>query len=196
MKAHRPLTRQTPGLAPLALSLALGSLGPACVERADDLGATGSETHFLLECSESCAAGLDCIGGVCTRACSEDAVCTSFSAAAVCTAEPGSAEPGACDVQCSVAADCAAIGVGYRCLDGSCRSAMPASGESTADDLPPFDVLELRRLIDDQPAAGSSCDPRDFAGAYFVDLPARQVSWSYCEDDARDRVYRSSTGQW
>lgn len=39
-------------------------------------------------------------------------------------------------------------------------------------------------------------DPREFSGAYFVDLQARQVSWAQCVDDDRNRIFLRSTGQW
>ena len=197
MMVDRPFfALQRASLARAALCLVLGSVGLACVERSDDLGATGSETHFLLECSETCAAGLDCVAGVCTSACASDEGCAIWSSAAVCSAEPGAVEPGVCDVQCSVAADCASLGAGYRCAAGACRSAALASTEPAPGSLPSFEVLELRRLLDDAPAGGSNCDPRELSAAYFVDLPARQVSWVSCADDARNRIYLSSTGQW
>src|SRR5690606_24661689 len=43
---------------------------------------SGSETHFLLRCIESCGAGFECLGGVCTRDCETDTDCSDLSAAA------------------------------------------------------------------------------------------------------------------
>lgn len=199
MKVCRPfVSLRSAALARAALGVALGSSGLSCVERTDDVGATGSETHFLIECSESCAAGLDCIGGVCTSPCTSDESCAIWSAAAVCSADPAALQPGTCDVQCSVAADCAPLGAGYRCQAGSCRSAsLQVPPEAPMGSAPPeFEVLEMRRAGAALAAAGSNCDPRDYMGTYFVDLPARQVSWANCSDEVTDGVYLSSTGQW
>lgn len=194
MKACRPLVSRDGAVCALVgVALLLAS---SCVGRADDLGATGSETHFLIECTESCAAGLECLGGVCTSACASDASCATWSEAAVCSAGPADTELGTCDVQCDVAADCAPLGSGYRCQQGFCRSATAVGVESAAASLPPFEVLELRRLLPTEPLAGSECDPRDASGVYFVDLRSRQVSWSFCEDEGRSRIFERTTGQW
>lgn len=198
MVYHPYVSRHSAALARMALGVALGASGLSCVGRTDEPGATGSETHFLIECSETCAAGLDCIGGVCTSPCTSNEGCAIWSSAAVCSAEPAAVEPGVCDVQCSVAADCATLGAGYRCEAGACRSAARVDAELGASRLPAaFDVLELRRIDNDEPpAAGSNCDPAELTRAYFIDLPARQVSWVYCEDDARNNIWLRSAGQW
>jgi hypothetical protein len=182
----------------MALGMALGASGLSCVERSDDLGATGSETHFLLECSERCEAGFECMGGVCTSPCTSDAVCTAFSPAASCSAPPGAAEPGVCDVQCTLAGDCASLGAGYRCQAGSCRSATSVGVGGVAASLPPvFDVLELRRIDNDEPPGpGSDCDPRALDSAYFIDLSARQVSSVSCFPRPRTNVWLGSSSSW
>lgn len=180
-----------------AIGLVLGSVAPGCVQRSDELGATGSETHFLIECSETCAAGLDCIGGACTLPCASDDVCAGWSSEAVCVAQPGAPELGVCDVQCSVAADCASLGAGYRCAAGACRS-VPSVGTNSVEKRVPetFEVLELRRMLTRDPDIGSNCDPTDLNVAYFVDLAARRVSWMRCETEYRSNIWLRLTGSW
>ncbi len=195
--ARRPSLPRAVTVGRAALALALGSLSPACGGKTDPLGTVGSETHFLIECSETCDSGLECIHGVCTSPCSDDAVCASLNPAAICLAEPAAPEPRTCDVPCAVPADCAVLGAGYGCSAGACRAAVEVDTELAATPLPdPFDLLELRRIGDVAPAAGSNCDPRVYMGAYFVDLPARQVSWANCSRMPGTDVYVASVGQW
>jgi hypothetical protein len=197
MMICRPSTpRHSAALALVAFGMALGSLGLACGGKTDDLGVTGSETHFLIECSETCASGLDCIDGVCTSPCSSDEVCASLSSAAVCTA--GSTEARVCDVPCSVAADCATLGAGYSCRAGSCRGAALDKGtELAATELPAdFAMLELRYIGEAAPGAGSNCDQRVYMGAYFVDLSSSQVSWADCTRARGTDVYVHSVREW
>ena len=190
--------RHSAALARAALGVALASLWLGCGGKTDDLGATGSETHFLIECSETCARGLECIEGLCTRPCSGDEACTSLNAAAVCTAEPAAPAPGVCDVQCGVAADCAMLGGGYGCVAGSCRAAAlgtRAAGLSSA--LPDeVDLIEVRTVGSAVPGAGSTCDHRLFMADYFVDLSARQASGVACERGLRDDLYQAKVARW
>jgi hypothetical protein len=83
----------------------------------------GGESHFLRHCAESCGQGLECVSGVCTRGClvgQDD--CRDLSRNATCTDQ--SIEPGAiavCDVSCSEARHCDALGESYQCDAGFCR---------------------------------------------------------------------------
>jgi hypothetical protein len=92
----------------------------------------GGESHFLRHCSERCGDGLDCISGVCTRACIVgQESCAAYSEGAICTAD--SVEPGAvavCDVACSTANDCSGLGSSHACEGGYCRApeSAPMSG--------------------------------------------------------------------
>jgi len=90
---------------------------------------TGGESHFLEYCQSSCAAGLDCISGVCTRGCLVEASsCGDLPGSAQCTAD--SIEPGAvavCDVDCRGDAQCAALGADHRCVGGFCRRGQPSA---------------------------------------------------------------------
>lgn len=90
----------------------------------------GGESHFLQHCEKSCADGLDCISGVCTRGCVvNQASCSDLSPQATCTDQ--SIEPGAvavCDQSCSSNADCAVLGAQHRCELGYCRAAAANGG--------------------------------------------------------------------
>lgn len=104
---------------------------------------TGSETHFLTACTESCAAGADCVCGTCTQTCAADADCSALASSATCVAlAPRVAEgrcsaedaPSACDVSCLGPDDCVALGAGYDCVSGYCRRGAPppVAGEPLA----------------------------------------------------------------
>ncbi len=117
----------------LALASALGlpvAVAAGCGGVASQPPTVGGESHFLQYCDDDCAAGLDCIAGVCTKGClvSDMSSCSAF-AGAVCTA--ASVEPGAvavCDVDCAVDADCSGLGSAHRCEGGFCRSPGGSSG--------------------------------------------------------------------
>jgi hypothetical protein len=111
-------------LAAVALAAAFG-----CQEQTEPI--SGSETHFLTACSESCAQGAECVCGACTRTCDDDAACRAFAVSAACVAlAPRIAEgrcdadapPAMCDVPCLHESDCASLGRGYRCESGYCRA--------------------------------------------------------------------------
>jgi hypothetical protein len=103
---------------------------------------TGSETHFLAACTESCVAGAECVCGTCTQSCGEDDDCSALSSAATCVSlAPRVAEgrcgaqavASACDVSCLGAHDCATLGTGFDCVSGYCRrDAMPVAGAPAA----------------------------------------------------------------
>lgn len=95
-----------------------------CGGQAVDSGS--SESHFLSPCEASCATGLSCICGICTKPCETAADCTSLSGRATCTASTGcdSSQPSICDAVCQSAADCSALGAGYDCVNGRCREAL------------------------------------------------------------------------
>src|ERR1041384_4118742 len=75
--AHAITKTQSKKLSVLASSALLvllaASLAPACKDSARPQ--TGSETHFLTRCDQSCEQGFDCVCGVCTKACTETASC-------------------------------------------------------------------------------------------------------------------------
>jgi hypothetical protein len=96
----------------------------ACGGTLGKVPSLGSESHFLAHCADACSAGLECIGGICTRTClTESSSCSDLGAGAQCTNQ--SVEPGqvaVCDVSCAESADCASLGADYRCEVGYCRS--------------------------------------------------------------------------
>lgn len=57
---------------------------------------TDTRTNWLTSCSEDddCSAGLSCLCGVCTQACSSSSACRDLSSDAVCVAAPGCSEAG------------------------------------------------------------------------------------------------------
>ncbi len=116
----------------------------------------GSETHFLSHCHASCAAGLSCQCGVCTRPCSAAEECSTLAAEAACVgstarvAQGRCVEPPAsafCDVSCLADGDCASLGHAARCRDGYCRDSEPPppgpTGTCAPSPLLPSDVAVL-----------------------------------------------------
>jgi hypothetical protein len=118
-----------------ALSLLVALLAVAC-ESSRMAREEGSETHFLESCAVSCADGLSCLCGVCTRACADRSECASLGGTVACAdAAPRVAEgrcespvePRFCDAPCLADADCAAFD-GATCERGFCRVGSGSSG--------------------------------------------------------------------
>lgn len=120
------------GLAALCFAITVAS----CSEPGGPHAET--ETHFLSQCSDTCAGDLSCICGVCTRACDDDDSCGGLHASATCSATPavcthsaGHNSAGrACDMHCDNDADCVSLGDDYACAAGVCRAQTQASGGS------------------------------------------------------------------
>jgi hypothetical protein len=138
--------------------LAIAALAGACGGTTASPPSVGSESHFLAQCDATCADGLDCIGGICTRACLTSASdCSDLGANATCTdqsVEPG--EVAVCDVGCSGTPDCQQLGSEYDCEGAFCRrsaasvqpiQSAPAEREVLCqpyfDQTPPPDVRGL-----------------------------------------------------
>jgi len=123
MKTNERVRRRSRGRA-VAVALLVGACG-GTVGQAPILG---SESHFLAYCDGACDAGLECIGGICTRSCLTDtSSCSDLGGGAQCTNQ--SVEPGqvaVCDVSCSDTSDCASLGSDHRCEVGFCRSGGPS----------------------------------------------------------------------
>lgn len=119
--------------------LALAVLAGACGGAAGNTPWLGSESHFLERCQGSCSGGLDCIGGICTRACLiASSSCTELAPSASCTDQ--SVEPGAvavCDVACSARSECSALGDGYSCDGAFCRASAAAVSPSSTPQAEP-----------------------------------------------------------
>ena len=93
----------------------------------------GGETHFMRSCTESCAAPLECVCGVCTKPCSVADDCRALDGNARCAAVDegadacGDREPErACAALCGADEDCDALGTGFTCTAGQCRLGEPA----------------------------------------------------------------------
>lgn len=117
-------------LASLLVALATGCEGGTAA------GGEGSETHFLESCAASCADGLECLCGVCTRPCADASECSSFGDFVACTdATPrvadgrceSLAQARLCDVPCLADADCAPLGAAT-CQHGFCRADTGSNG--------------------------------------------------------------------
>jgi hypothetical protein len=123
------MTERTPSILRIASALCLAALlAPACKDDSSR-PQTGSETHFLTRCDESCGEGFDCVCGVCTKACTETSSCEEYSAAAECGPVPDrdslcpySVVAMMCDVTCRSDADCTSLGSDHHCEDGECRA--------------------------------------------------------------------------
>lgn len=105
--------------------IALGVAG-ACGESSST--DSNDNVHFLDACLTTCAAGLECICGACTRACESADDCSAVFSGASCVhtadAHPtcdDSAPALVCDVTCVKDSDCAALGEANRCSSGYCR---------------------------------------------------------------------------
>lgn len=142
-------------LLPLMLGLLLAA---SCRSTASPQA--GSETHFLMSCEATCDAGLQCICGVCSRACVQQGDCAQLSDASSCTPlNPRVAEGrcddtqlGAmCDVDCLTDADCSAVASDSHCDGGYCRDAgmtvAPVPASCTPSNTAPGDVLILGDVL-------------------------------------------------
>src|ERR1041384_1095860 len=90
----------------------------------------GSETHFLTSCEGPCSGGMQCICGVCTKACTRQSDCAAWPGVASCLAlaprvqeqRCGASELGAmCDASCLTDVDCSKLSSARYCNDGYCR---------------------------------------------------------------------------
>ena len=134
---HDSARRSCAGSIGRVMRVALLALMPALVvvscggKNDSDAVLLSGESHFLRRCTSSCGDGVDCISGICTRACivNDTSSCSPFPGA-VCTA--ASVEPGAvavCDVACGSDADCSGLGDSHRCDAGFCRGDQMSSAE-------------------------------------------------------------------
>jgi hypothetical protein len=88
-----------------------------------------SETHFLEKCTDTCAGGLTCLCGVCTKICTAEASCGALSVAASCEDSCSDSSHKVCDVACTVDGDCSSLGADFGCSAGHCRQdSAPGAG--------------------------------------------------------------------
>jgi len=148
MKVRRWLPLR--GLVPLGLALLLSA---SC--NSIDSPQAGSETHFLMTCDGRCEGGLQCICGVCSRHCLEQADCEQWPVASCTALGPRVAErrcdetplDAMCDAGCLVDADCSALSSESRCLDGYCRESSATTAEPVEVSCPPSNVAADDVLI-------------------------------------------------
>jgi hypothetical protein len=109
------------------------SVSAGCGGATAGSASVGGESHFLSACDVSCSDGLDCISGLCTRACRVgEASCLALSPVATCAVH--GAEPtlgGICEASCLISGDCETLGSGYLCDGGSCRAPAGSSRAET-----------------------------------------------------------------
>ena len=121
----------------------------------------GSETHFLMDCSEvSCGEGLQCICGVCSQPCVQLTDCSSLSSAATCAPLGPRVAQGRCDdnqmgamcdAGCLTDDDCGALDRASRCDNGYCREPgpelEPTPQSCSPSNLAATDVLVLGDVL-------------------------------------------------
>ncbi len=135
------------------LGVALALAG--CQGDEDPAPQAGSESHFLVDCDMTCAAGLECLCGVCTERCEADSSCQELYAMAECVAVDTRPEESQCpaqdgvtafcDVRCENDADCLGLGSEFGCDAGFCRQGaatptLPLQGRIEVEELCDFYV--------------------------------------------------------
>jgi len=114
---------------------ALCALAPGCSETtsAAPEPVAESASPFLGPCGDGCVEGLECLCGVCTRYCQDDASCAALSELAVCGWAAGNGcgsdgpPPTVCRVNCDDDADCEVGQPALSCQGGSCRPEVPGA---------------------------------------------------------------------
>lgn len=142
------------------LGLLLAGLWLAVACRSQESPQEGSETHFLQNCQSGCAAGMQCICGVCTKSCTHQSECAAWSDLARCAplgprvAEQrcSASEPGAmCDAACLTDLDCSQLAADRVCDQGYCRERgarnAPVVAACAPSNLAPNDVLILGDVL-------------------------------------------------
>ncbi len=139
----RDIRRAVTAFSWIALALIASVLAGACSNPSPeptDPPEFGSETNFLRYCSnDECGAGLVCNCGVCTRRCDAADQCSELAAGATCVSLPVDSEretsscsaESTCEVECTVNADCDAVGDEYTCQAGVCRTGEQSCDSST-----------------------------------------------------------------
>jgi hypothetical protein len=196
-------------LLPLALTVLLSA---SC--QSLDSPQAGSETHFLATCQDGCGGGLQCICGVCSRACLEQTHCAQLPLASCTPLGPRVAERRCeetaldmmCDASCLVDADCSSLSGDHRCHDGYCRESPattvnPAGVSCPPSDVAPADVLILGDVLielsiftaqlEQTAVAGGSLT----AGEHYRDEAAALTSLLATGPASIDAQYSSALGQ-
>jgi hypothetical protein len=157
---------------PLRALFALFALAgvPTCGAASADTS-FGSETHFLVRCSAECGGGLECIDGVCTRSCVDDAECTALSGAAACLPTESGSGTSSCGVACNADGDCRAENDGWTCAVTSCVApslGLPAPPTGSAARCPTF--------------AGGVQEPSEAQTTFELVPGSANVEWAYADE--------------
>ena len=119
----------------------------------------GSETHFLTTCDKSCAEGMQCLCGVCTKPCEGPSDCADWAGVASCAPlgprvveqRCAASELSAiCDAACLTDADCSKLAANRVCDYGYCRELRhqaPSGTACTPPKLASSDVLILGDVL-------------------------------------------------
>jgi len=170
----------------LGLVVALGGCGKVSSEPS-----LGGETHWLRNCVDgaACGAGLECLCGVCTTACTDDASCDRVGAGASCSPASVSSHASSCDLQAP----------NLVCL--------PVAGELASDSDTPFGWLQTCGVLG-HPGCGAglecfcgvctmACSDDASCSAWegdgFCAERATSRHRSLCDSSAPERVCLSAT---
>jgi hypothetical protein len=128
---------------------------------------TGSQTHFLVPCEDSCPAPFACLCGVCTTVCGGDFACEGFSPGAACLDTTSIAAPcetaRMCDVPCSANDGCSLLGVRFTCESGRCRESVSDPPASSPDAS-----IDSSNPADSSDASIDSSNPADLPDAGLI----------------------------
>jgi len=164
------------GCAWLLLSVAATAVA-GCGKVADE-GELGGETHWLKKCSETseCGGALECLCGVCTATCSDDARCGAITEDARCVGRGST----------TFAADCSAAAPARICVDapsvtepGTGGTSGSGSGGTGGDDSPTCGAGEVELT--------GQCFECESARRTIVDRMRTTIStngWNACETNA------------
>ncbi|MEM9189282.1 MAG: hypothetical protein AAGF12_08905 [Myxococcota bacterium] len=94
----------------------------------------GLATEALTQCAAAsdCRAGLGCVCGLCTRDCTDDAVCGAFGAEARCLSASCGAEQ-VCGIPCTTSMECPSS---LSCIGGQCAVPAPTADASVDRAVP------------------------------------------------------------
>jgi hypothetical protein len=104
-----------------AALFALGLIAAACGRATTT---ESGETHFLISCDSGCGDGLQCLCGVCSKACDTSSNCSDLGQSVTCVEHRGDAcarVTKSCDVECGNDADCRGVSSEHTCQAGLCR---------------------------------------------------------------------------
>ncbi len=179
---------------------------------------SSGETHFLMGCVGGCEEGFECLCGVCTLACDDDAACSGVAPRASCVeaaADVCGGEASVCDQQCESDTDCSDLGSSFRCVGDVCRSGQVEAPSITCPDGcsvlfgfpedPRNACVQLDAVVEGAPEPGVplacscdgetatdySCYERSSDGSLWL-LPSRELSdpdaFTPCSAEQAERV--------